>query len=369
MRNSITIAGTAVLFAAIVATQAAAWQPGLPADSSFENPPLLYEGPDPTSNFFMPASLANWATAQPTNSAAEPLGELVPSSPPSQPFDGWSDYHEGPIVDEAPLACGGVTDFKNGFFQKLSVSDTWLDRAHRDDFGLHEIDTFVMVAVPAPSREWPLLISPTFNMRLVDGPVTPDLPAQLYEAYLDLLWVPQFTPRLMGIVGVAPSYYGDFQVDSEEAFRLTGKGLVRFDWIPSRVQILAGVLYLNRNDIKLLPAGGIVWTPSDARRYELIFPKPKLAHRIIVGPDFEDWLYLSAEFGGNTYAIERVTGANDFVTLRDIRTYVGLERKLNGGAGYRIEIGYVFARRAEYESGTPDVEPDDTAMLRGGFTF
>jgi hypothetical protein len=233
---------------------------------------------------------------------------------------------------------------------------------------LHEIDTFVMFAVPLPTREWPLLISPTFNMRLIDGPVAPDLPARLYEGYVDFLWLPKFSPRWTGIFGVAPSYYGDFEVDAEEAFRLTGKALARFDWT-EQVQLMFGVLYLNRNDVRLLPAGGIIWMPSDSRRYELLFPKPKLAHRIMVGANFEDWLYLGGEFGGNTYAIERVGGATDFVTLRDIRTYVGLERKLNGGAGYRIEIGYVFARLAEYESATPDIEPDDTAILRGGITF
>ncbi|MGE3780107.1 MAG: hypothetical protein AB7F89_23160, partial [Pirellulaceae bacterium] len=204
---------------------------------------------------------------------------------------------------------------------------------------------------------------------LIDGPVAPDLPGQVYEAYVDFLWLPRLSPRWLGIVGVAPSYYGDFEVDESEAFRLTGKGLVRFDWIPDRFQVMLGVLYLNRNDVKLLPAGGIIWMPDDARRYELVFPRPKLAHRITVGAHYEDWVYLAGEFGGNTYAIERVGGAADFITLRDIRVTIGLERKKNGGAGYRLEVGYVFGRRVEYDSVTPDIEADDTALVRGGFTF
>jgi hypothetical protein len=71
----------------------------------------------------------------------------------------------------------------------------------------------------------------------------------------------------------------------------------------------------------------------------------------------------------STYAIERVAGFEDYITLRDIRTYIGLERKLNGGAGYRLEVGYVFARRVEYDSGTPDIDAEDAIVLRGGFTF
>jgi hypothetical protein len=267
------------------------------------------------------------------------------------------------------LRTGGVTDHKDGFFQKLGATETWIDRSHRDDFGLHEVDLFVTVAVPAPTREWPLLISPTFNTRFIDGPVTPDLPARIYESYLDLLWLPRLSPRWTAIVGVAPSYYGDFHADNSNAFRMTGKGLAKYDWSPGRLEVLFGVLYLNRNDIRLLPAGGIIWTPNEAKRYELVFPKPKLAHRITLGDHYEDWLYLGGEFGGNTYAIERAPGTDDFITLRDLRVYVGLERKLDGGAGYRLEAGYVFARRVEFDSATPDLEADDAAVLRGGFTF
>ena len=186
---------------------------------------------------------------------------------------------------------------------------------------------------------------------------------------MDLLWVPRLSPRWTAILGVAPSYYGDFEVDASDAFRLTGMGLARYDWSPDRVQLLFGVLYLNRNDIRLLPAGGIIWTPNDAKRYELIFPKPKLAHRITLGDNYEDWVYVGGEFGGATYAVQRLAGIDDYITLRDIRVYVGLERKLNGGAGYNLEAGYVFARRVEFDSATPDLEVEDAVVLRGGFTF
>jgi hypothetical protein len=343
--------------------------------SPFQNPPLLYEGPDPTADYFLSPRTA-WnqaATPQPSGTLSAPgwrsvgTEELPPLVAP-EPSLPAPMIGPDPFTDPGFVG-GGVTDHKDGFFQKVSVTETWLDRPHADDYGLHEIDAFAMFAVPAPSREWPLLISPTFNTRLIDGPVAPDLPSRVYEAFLDLLWVPRLSERWIAIIGVAPSYYGDFKVDDSDAFRMTGKGLARFDWSPGRVQLLFGVLYLNRNDVQILPAGGIIWTPNDAKRYELVFPKPKLAHRITLGDHYEDWVYLGGEFGGNTYAVERVGGALDYITLRDVRVYVGLERKLNGGAGYRIEAGYVMGRRVEYDSATPDVDVDDTAILRAGFTF
>jgi hypothetical protein len=132
--------------------------------------------------------------------------------------------------------------------------------------------------------------------------------------------------------------------------------------------LVFGVLYLNRDDIRLLPAGGVIWNPSPDRRYEFIFPRPKLAHRIDSGPGYEDWLYLGGEIGGNSWAYDR-GGVVDTVTLRGYRLLLGLERKKNGGAGYRIEIGYVVAREAEFASGIPDIQADDTALVRGGVTF
>ena len=77
---------------------------------------------------------------------------------------------------------------------------------------------------------------------------------------------------------------------------------------PSRLQLIGGVLYLNRDNVRILPAGGLIWTPADWTRFELLFPKPKLAVRIGVGPGFEDWVFTTAEFGGNTWPIVRDSG-------------------------------------------------------------
>lgn len=58
------------------------------------------------------------------------------------------------------------------------------------------------------------------------------------------------------------------------------------------------------------------------------------------------------------------------MTLRDWRVMLGLERRRNGGAGYRFEVGYVFSRSVEYfHSDTPDFTPDSTFMMRLVGTF
>lgn len=260
-----------------------------------------------------------------------------------------------------------LSAYKNSFFQKLSLAVDYLgNEGDRADLGITEVETFVQVGLPAPIKEWPMLITPGFELTNIKGPTVTDLPPRLYLAYVDVMWLPRIAPRTTALISVVPSVFGDFEAHQ---FRLTGKGLLIVDCVPDRLQFVAGVLYLNRQNIRLLPAGGFIWNPTDWAHYELIFPKPKLAQRLNVGPGFEDWVYTTAEFGGNTWPIVRAGGAHDNVTYIDYRILIGCERKLDGGAGYRVEIGYVFGRSIAFTSGNGDFSPQDTFMLRGGITF
>lgn len=347
--------------------------PGVPCEAqegapgySFEHVPLHYRGPDPTSNYFLPTANGFEPQFERVPSPSAVLPEMIP--PPDGGYIEYPTTQQPHWVEELPATAGHVSDHKDGFFQKIAFTGTYIDRGSAGSFGLNELDMSLSVAIPAPTTEWPMLITPAFNVRYLDGPLTPQLPARLYETYVDFLWVPRLSERWTAIIGVAPSLYSDFEISTSDAFRMTGKALARYDWVPDQVQLVFGVLYLNRNDVRLLPAGGVIWNPSLDRRYELIFPRPKLAHRIGVGHGYEDWLYVAGEFGGNSWSYER-TGVVDTVTLRDYRALLGLERKMNGGAGYRIEVGYVFSRTAEFESGIPDIAADDTALVRGGVTY
>lgn len=275
-------------------------------------------------------------------------------------------YPTHPWVDTAPSP---LKKHKDGFFQKASLTGTWLSRGGQYDLGLTEIESFLTFALPLPSADWPLLISPGFHFTFLSGPRRPDLPETLYDTYLDLMWLPQVSERWQLILAVSPGVYSDFDDVQSDAIRITGKGMARYDWRPGELQLLFGVLYLNRDDVGLLPAGGIIWTPNADTRYEALFPRPKFAHRLAEGPGFEDWAYLLGEFGGDTYSFQRANDTFDKLTLRDWRILFGLERVKEGGAGYRLEIGYVFSRVVEFASGSPDYESADTVLLRAGWTY
>ncbi len=262
-----------------------------------------------------------------------------------------------------------LTSHKNGFFQKFEFSAAWLPRTSEANLGLTELRTFVTVAVPLPTRDYPLLISPGLNITTLAGPLKPDLPPQLYGTYLELMWLPKLSERWLGILSVTPGVYSDFDDTTDDALRVKARALARYDWIPGRLQLMFGVLYLDRYDVNWLPAGGIIWTPNDAARYELVFPRPKLAHCLSRTREHEDWLYFAGEFGGDQYEMSYPNGTADTMILRDWRLYLGIERKRDGGAGARLEIGYVFSRSIQFQSTPVDYNTGDTIILRAVFDY
>lgn len=288
------------------------------------------------------------------------LGRTMGSSPESEPLQ---------PGDELTMETGRIASHKTGFFQKLAVHSAWLGRAGTENMGLVENKMFLTVAVPLPSRDFPLLISSGFDWILVDGPETPDLPNQLYDAYLDFMWLPRLSERWLGVLALSPGIYSDFNSLQDDAFRLKGKALARYDLVPNRLQLLFGILYLNRQDVNWLPAGGVIWDPHDDVHVELVFPRPRLAYRFTATGLFEDWCYVAGEFGGDTFSIEPSPAVYDMLTYVDWRVYAGVERKRPGGGAHRLEIGYVFSRELKFDASQPDTSLGDTFMIRAGLDY
>ena len=236
------------------------------------------------------------------------------------------------------------------------------------DLGLTTLDMRSVFAFPLPNEDSPLLLTPGYGWTLVDGPSGIDLPSQFHEAYLDIRYIKRFTPAFLVDLGLTPGLYSDFEGSHRDAFRLGARGLVALTYSPT-MQIVAGVAYLDREDVEFLPLGGIVWTPSDDVRLELVSPRPRYLRRLWKEGNREAWWYLAGELGGGSWAIARRCGCSDVVNYYDARAVVGWELKNEQGLGALFEAGYVFYRNLEYLSGGPSYEPDDTFVVRAGLTF
>jgi hypothetical protein len=272
-----------------------------------------------------------------------------------------SELLDGPeLVPPQPPAEGPPS---RGLLQWAGVTMTWLPDLAGNDFGMTDVEFKTVLAVPCPTIDWPLVVTPVYGIHYLDGPPAPDLPEQLHNAWLEARWLPLLTPALRADLRVQPGWYSDGETSSSDTFRLGARAVGIYTQSPA-VQWVAGGAYLDRNDVPFLPIGGAIWTPNPDTRWEVLFPQPKLAWRIDARPSGETWWYVGGEFGGDQWAILRADGSDDVVTLRDIRLMIGMEQKLAGGSSARVELGYVFDRSIEYESATPDYEPDDTVMVR-----
>jgi hypothetical protein len=137
-----------------------------------------------------------------------------------------------------------------------------------------------------------------------------------------------------------------------------------------------GAYWVNRNRYKLIPAGGILWTPNPDTRFDIFFPEPKLAHYLTTVGNSDVWWYLTGYYGGGTWTVERESGAQDTVDLNDVRAMLGLEFGRNDAIrqGRRIgfvEAGYSFNRELIYRRNSGDSLDDvqDSFVLRAGIGY
>lgn len=262
---------------------------------------------------------------------------------------------------------------KPGALQQLILTTTELPRLGSNGLGLATLETSLTIGMPAPTVDSPLLITPGFGWTFVDeasGPMDPGLPATLYESWLQARWMRKVGDRFGVDLAVAPGWYSDFVNDTAQAFRVTGHGFGAWE-ATDDLRVVAGVIYLDRYDVNLLPAGGLLWTPSDDRRFELIFPRPRLAWRVKETARAAQWVYLAGEFGGNQWAVRRDSGADDIVVYHDYRLLAGWERRPGDlGISWRLETGWVTGRLVEYYvTDTADYRPSDTFLIRAGVWY
>ncbi len=287
---------------------------------------------------------------------------------------------------------------RNGFFQKLLFDYTWLAPGGADGLGSNDVQLQAIFALPCPTVNSPLVITPGFAVHYLQGPKNADLPPQLHEGWLDFRWLSQVTPKFGLDLALTPGIYSDFQQGSDKAFRLQAHAAAAWTYNET-TKLVLGAAYLDRPDVNVIPIGGVIWTPSADVNFDLVFPHPKISHRIRwsglgtvpffaraqpelrqdsagekgdcpLQPDaVQDWAYIAGEFTGDAWATAGPLGTPEQVVLSDYRLILGLERKVAGGLNSRVEVGFVFGRRIQYTDGRPDFYPTDTVMFRGGLTY
>lgn len=327
-----------------------------------------------------------WSTTPPSNGTgvfaqppASPYGATTPLAPPlgAPPTFGPPPPSAAapPPQYIFPNGTGQQLDLSKSirFIQDIRLRDTYVGGGEDpNDLGINDTDIAVTFTIPNfLTTGQPLFISPGFTLSLWDGPslMDADLPPNAYAAYLDAQWATDPNLQIGVELGFRIGVYTDFNTMNDNSLRIQGLGLGVFKLTPT-LTAKVGAMYLDRNKIKILPAGGILWQPTPHVKFDIYFPQPRLSAYLTTVGRYEMWWYLAGEYGGGAWTIERADGTSDRVDINDIRVSAGMEWIGPKGLNIFVEGGFVFKRQVIYVVTPSDsFDPGDTYMVRAGISF
>lgn len=240
------------------------------------------------------------------------------------------------------------------FGYNVRESDTsWLVGGG-DNFGMFSLESHPSLA---QDKTWSVVSG--VGIHWLGGPVRTDLPPRLFDFQIGLQRR-EWTSDTFGYdVAARVGVFSDFEGSARQGIRYPGHAVGYYRWTPA-CDFVFGIDYFSRDDIKLLPVAGLILTPRDDLRLELVFPRPRVEVRISELSS----VYLAGELGGGTWDIERPTLPDDVVTYRDLRLLFGISSRQEDGGEEGLEIGYVFDRNLSYRSSNGDFSPGSTILLR-----
>ena len=320
------------------------------APPSYGGTPLAAPGPAATFNgSILPP--ANY-DPQATPGCASPT--LLPQDPYLQPpGTQWAPFE--PVVT------------MQKFFQEIRGDYTWMgSNGSANRLDVQDLTLTATFAFPfLYSTEHPLLITPGFGYHLFNPPAgSPTF--NTCDAFLDAEWNPQFTPWLGAELGGRIGVYSDFKKVHSEAIRLPSHAFAVLKLQPT-LDLKFGIIYLDRVRISELPGGGLVWQPNADNRFDILFPNPKIAHRLGTDGITDWWLYGRGDYGGGSWEITPPGSSTERVDYNDVRVAVGLEFHRHAGLSGLFEVGYAFDR--EVYSLTTDLRPSDAWFLRAALSY
>lgn len=316
---------------------------------------------------------------------AAPAPYGAPAAPPPAPLQpAPNPYQYQPAPYDVTTSGETYWAKTQRLLQELSFEYTYLYGKHSDpsDFEVSRAEVSTTFAFPMfYNIETPLLVTPGFAFNWLEGPLSgppipgppvmaggPDLPPQVYDAYLDLAWYPRYSQALGAELGFRTGVYSDFDFVDSDSLRFMGRAAADIAIAPD-MDVVLGAVYLDRVDIKILPVVGVYYRPTPDWDIYAVFPNPKIRRFMANVGTTKWWWYAAGEYGGGSWTVARQT-TDDRIDYNDIRVIGGLEWETQTQIRGHLEIGYVFDREIIFTSGDPpNFTPDDTIMLRAGIDF
>lgn len=330
------------------------YSPNGPAAAQFWSmnspPPALPNSALPTAPGTAPYG-SQWAPPV----ATQPQGQYLFPNGMADPNGGFNMYESLKFIHDVRFRHTYLAGGKDG-----------------NDLGINDSEASVSFTFPNfLTTGQPLFITPAFAIHLWDGPKDGihNLPGSAYSAYLDFQYATDPNLQLGAELGFRAGVYTDFNTFTTDSVRLQGLALGVVRLTPTLTAKL-GVMYIDRNDLKLIPAGGILWQPNPQLRVDLFFPQPRISQYISTVGTYEVWWYVTGEYGGGAWTVKPLpTDSANRIDINDIRAAFGIEWSSPRGLNGFLEAGYVFKRDLLYVEQNTELSLADTWMARAGFSF
>ncbi len=349
-----------------------------PAAAPLGAPAAPWSFPQPTLPLPPTPTWPGGSVLPPANVPPTLAPTFTPVAPPGFGTTAPSPYF-GPTPTPGPVPIfpdGLSTSQPERLFQDTGAVYTWLAGDGGEQLQINEVEIFTTLRLKRfASNTSGLRLMPGFIFDFLSGPqnTSADLPPQLYSAYLDTAWKPRLTNHTSADLSVRVGVYSDFDTVTNDSIRITGVGLGVVQLSPT-MAVKLGVEYLDRVDIKILPAGGVLWEPNPQTRFDIYFPRPRLSRYWKTFGNTDVWWLVGGEYGLSSWTIDRrsppLLDMSDQIDINDIRIFAGFDwDRLNGLDGV-FEVGYVFDREVVFRQVPSDSTGlSDTVMLRLGLQF
>lgn len=234
-------------------------------------------------------------------------------------------------------------------------STTWVAGG---DFGITSLESFPTLDVDGEDDLDDATLSFGTGFHFLSGPTPSDLPPRLFDFSMAFHARKPISDVTTLDLKLGVGAFSDFESSARKGVRFPGH-VVTHTVLSSESALVFGLDILDRDDISLLPVAGFNLRMTDDVFVEAVFPRPKLHVQV----SDKSTMYLGAELGGGTWAIERDDRSRDNATYRDIRVTWGLST-ISENSESLLEVGWAFDRQLEYRSHVGNVDFDGAFVLR-----
>ena len=263
--------------------------------------------------------------------------------------------------DSGPVGVPGLTTYQ--LFQtpkteyRVSESSTTIVPTSASDFGWFSLESTPFSPSKAVSPDGgTFAFTGGIGIHFLRGPTTTPIESRLFDFVGGLQTRKTINDVFSYDLATSIGVYSDFEDSASDGIRFPSHAIGFFNL--GMADLVFGVEYLDRDDIKLLPVGGIVFRSEDIRA-ELIFPRP----RIDIALDDASSLFFKGNLGGGSWDIERPDESNDVFTYRAFEVTVGIQ-SIGEESLSSVELGYVFDRTIEFRNTNFEESFGDAFIIR-----